>query len=62
LLKLGKATAGEHAAYHGVRGGRVFASDLIVKNPRITRVVVEKSAFSHPSLKNIGVFDTNLGD
>ncbi len=34
-------TAGELAVYHGVQGGRVFARALIVKNPRVTRVVVE---------------------
>ncbi len=28
-----KMTAGELAVYHGVQGGRVFASALIVKNP-----------------------------
>jgi len=54
-------TAGERATYHGVPCGRVFASALIAKNPRGMRVVVEKTAFFHPSLKNIGVFDTNLG-
>jgi len=55
-------TAGERAAYHGVPCGRVFASALIAKNPRDTRVVVEKSAFFLPPLKNIEVFDANLGD
>ena len=55
-------TAGELAVYHGVQGGRVFASALIVKNPRVMRVVVEKSAFILPPLKIIGVFDANLGD
>jgi len=55
-------TAGELAAYHGVQGGRVFASALIAKNPCVTRAVVEKSAFSLPPFKNIGFFDSNLGD
>jgi len=62
LLNLGKATAGELAVYHGVQGGRVFASALSVENPRVTRVVVEKSAFSLPPFKNIGVFESNLGE
>jgi len=44
-------TAGERAVYHGVQGGRVFASALIVKNPRVTRVVVEKSAFPLSSIQ-----------
>ncbi len=54
-------TAGERAACHGVQCGWVFASALIVMNTPVTRVVAEKSAFSLPLLKNVGVFDANLG-
>jgi len=57
-----KMTAGERAGYHGDQCGRVFASDLIAKNPRTKSLVVEKTAASLSPFKNIGVFDANLGD
>ncbi len=57
-----KMTAGECAAYHGVQCGRVFASALIAKNPRSTRVVVEKSAFFSSSTQKHWAFDANMGD
>ncbi len=57
-----KMTVGERAAYHGVQCNRVFASALIAMNTRVTHVMVEKSAFPPPPLKNIGFFDANPGD
>ncbi len=57
-----KMTTGERAAYRGVRSGRMFASYLIALNPLIKPAVVDESELSCPPLKNIGVFEVNLGD
>jgi len=54
-------TVGERAAYHSIQCGQVFARAAIAKNPRITRVVVEKPALSLPPLKNIGGLEANMG-